>query len=61
MADDAVVSLAKYMPRHMGVEVEPIVTTLKTLMPKLVGLAPDAECPEWPFLMPKFRYHKNAP
>src|SRR5512134_1896243 len=61
MVDDAVISLAKYLPRFMGVEVEPIVTTLNELRPKLVGLAPDAACPEWPFLMPKFRFHRHTP
>lgn len=61
MADDAVISLARFMPRFMGVEVEPIVTTLTELRPKLVGLAPDADCPEWPFLMPKFRFHNHTP
>lgn len=61
MADDAVISLAKFMPRFMGVEVEPIVTTLTELRPKLVGIAPDAECPEWPFTYAKFKYHQKAP
>ena len=61
MADDAVVSLGKYLPRFMGVEVEPIVAALKELRPKLVGLAADADCPEWPLLMPKFSYHRTTP
>jgi len=61
MVDDAVVSLARYLPRFMGVEVEPIVNTLNELRPKLVGLAPDADCPEWPLLMPKFRVQRKAP
>lgn len=61
MADDAVISLTKFLPRFLGVEIEPIVATLRDLRPKLVGLPSDSDCPEWPFTYAKFRYHQRAP
>jgi hypothetical protein len=61
MVDDALLTLTKYNPRFMGVEVEPIVATLLDLRPLLVGLAPDAACPVWPFVYAKFQFHRRAP
>jgi hypothetical protein len=61
MVDDALLTLTKYSPRFMGVEVEPIVATLLDLRPLLVGLAPDAACPVWPFVYAKFQFHRRAP
>lgn len=60
MADDALVALAKYRPRFLGVEIDPIVATLNELRPLLTGLPPDAPCPTFPFVYPKFEYRGGA-
>jgi hypothetical protein len=54
LLDDAHLALAKYRPRFLGVNVEPIIGALQELRPLLVGLAPDDECPLYPFVYPKF-------
>ena len=54
MLDDAQMVLGKYRPRFLGVNVEPILGALQELRPLLVGLAPEAECPLYPFVYPKF-------
>ncbi len=56
LIDDAQMALAKYRPRFLGVNVEPILGGLQELRPLLVGLAPDADCPLYPFAYPKFEY-----
>lgn len=56
LIDDAQMALAKYRPRFLGVNVEPILGGLQELRPLLVGLAPDADCPLYPFVYPKFEY-----
>lgn len=56
MIDDAMMALAKYRPRFLGVNVDPLLGALQELRPLLVGLAPDAECPLYPFVYPKFEY-----
>lgn len=56
LIDDAQMALAKYRPRFLGVNVDPILDALAELRPLLVGLAPDAECPLYPFVYPKFEY-----
>lgn len=56
MIDDAQMALAKYRPRFLGVHVDPILSALQELRPLLVGLAPDADCPLYPFAYPKFEY-----
>lgn len=56
MIDDAQMALARYRPRFLGVELDPILDTLQALRPLLAGLAPDAECPLYPFVYPKFGY-----
>jgi hypothetical protein len=56
MLDDARMALAKYRPRFLGVNVEPIVGALDGLRPLLAGLAPDDDCPLYPFVYPKFEY-----
>lgn len=56
MIDDARMALAKYRPRFLGVHIDPILGALDELHPLLVGLAPDAECPLYPFVYPKFEY-----
>ncbi len=56
MIDDAQMALAKYRPRFLGVHVAPILGALQELRPLLAGLAPDAECPLYPFVYPKFEY-----
>lgn len=56
LIDDAQMALAKYAPRFLGVNVAPILGALQDLRPLLVGLAPDADCPLYPFVYPKFEY-----
>jgi uncharacterized protein len=56
MIDDAQMALAKYQPRFLGVNVAPILGALQELRPLLAGLAPDADCPLYPFVYPKFEY-----
>lgn len=56
MIDDAQMALAKYRPRFLGVHVEPILGALQELRPLLVGLAPEDDCPLYPFVYPKFEY-----
>jgi hypothetical protein len=61
LLDDAVMALAKYRPRFLGVRVAPIVDALQELRPFLVGLAPDADCPLFPFVLPRFEVDRAAP
>lgn len=56
LLDDALVALGRYRPEFLGVQVDPILATLNELRPLLVGLAPHAECPLWPFVYRKFEY-----
>ena len=56
LIDDAQMSLSKYSPRFLGVNVAPILGALQELRPLLAGLAPDADCPLYPFVYPKFEY-----
>jgi hypothetical protein len=58
MIDDALVCLGKYRPGFLGVRVDPILATLNELRPLLAGLAPDADCPVWPFVYNKFEYQR---
>lgn len=60
MIDDALLALAKYRPCFLGVEVDPIVAALHELRPVLVGLPPDAPCPMFPLVYPKFEFHVSA-
>lgn len=61
MLDDALLALGKYRPAYLGMQVDPIYATLHELRPMLVGLAPDADCPMYPFIYPKFEYSRAAP
>ena len=61
MLDDAMMALGKYRPSYMGIKIEPIYGTLQDLRPLLVGLAPDAECPMYPFVFPKFEAMRATP
>jgi len=61
MIDDAVMALAKYQPRFLGVRVMSIVDALLELRPVLVGLAPDADCPLFPFVLPRFEVDHATP
>jgi uncharacterized protein len=56
MLDDALVALGRYRPEFLGVQVDPVLATLNELRPLLVGLAPNAECPLWPFVYRKFEF-----
>ena len=59
--DDAVMALGKYRPEYLGIKIEPIYGGLQELRPLLVGLAPNAECPVYPFVYPKFEYTQSTP
>lgn len=59
--DDALVALTKYRPTYLGVKIEPIYGGLQELRPLLVGLAPNAECPVYPFVYPKFEHTRSTP
>ena len=61
MLDDAVMALGKYRPAYRGVQIEPIYATLQELRPVLVGLAPDADCPMWPLVYPRFEFDRVTP
>jgi hypothetical protein len=61
MLDDAVLALGKYRPAYLGLQIEPIYACLQELRPLLVGLAPDADCPMYPFVYPKFEYSRSTP
>lgn len=61
MLDDAVMALGKYRPTYLGIKIEPVYGALQDLRPMLVGLAPDAECPIYPFVFPKFEYTRSTP
>jgi len=56
MADDALMALGKYRPAFLGVYIDPIVGALQELRPLLVSLAPEDDCPLYPFVYPKFEY-----
>ena len=53
---DALLALAQYRPRFLGVHIEPIYATLLELKPALAGLADDDPCPVFPFAYRKFEY-----
>lgn len=61
MLDDALLALGRYRPAFLGVRIEPIHAALQELRPLLVGLAPEADCPMFPFVYPKFEYTRSAP
>lgn len=61
LIDDAVMALAKFQPRYLGVQVAPIVDALQELRPVLAGLAPDADCPLFPFVLPRFEVERGTP
>lgn len=50
MADDALRFLPGYAPSYRGIEVGPVLETLRVLRPMLDGLAPEDECPMQPFV-----------
>ena len=55
MAGDALAMLPAYAPAYRGVQVEPILATLRVLRPMLDGLAPEDGCPMRPFVFNKLR------
>lgn len=58
MIDDALIVLNRFRPGFLGVHIDPVIATLEELRPLLAGLAPDAECPLWPFVYAKLEYRK---
>lgn len=56
--DDALIALARYRPRFLGVHVDPIYATLDDLKPMLAALPADAECPMFPFVYRKFEHER---
>lgn len=61
MLDDALVALGQYRPRFLGLQVDPLVDTLLELRPLIATLAPDAECPIYPFVLRKLDYDRSLP
>ena len=59
LADDALRSLPAFQPSHRGVEVTPILETLRTLRPLLNGLDPEADCPMRPFVFNPLVYKET--
>ncbi len=56
LLDDALIALARYRPRYLGVHIDPIYATLHELKPMLAGLADDDPCPLFPFVYRKFEH-----
>ena len=56
MLDDSLVTLMRFRPEFLGVRVDPVIDTLQELRPTIVGLAPDAEFPVFPFVYRRFEY-----
>ena len=56
--DDALVALARFRPAFLGVKIDPIVGALGELRPLLAGLAPEDDCPMYPFVYPKFEFSR---
>lgn len=58
LADDALAILPGFQPMYRGVEIAPVLETVKTLRPMLDGLDAGAECPMRPFVFNKLRYKR---
>lgn len=58
MLDDALVTLGRFRPGFLGVQVDPILDTLHELRPVIASLAPDAEHPALPFVYRRFKYRR---
>jgi len=56
--DDALVALARFRPTFLGVKIDPIIGTLNELRPLLAGLAPQDDCPLYPFVYAKFEFSR---
>ncbi|MDD5241830.1 MAG: DUF309 domain-containing protein [Sulfuricella sp.] len=56
LAEDAVSKLTGFLPAYCGVEVAPVLETLNILLPLLVGLEHEADCPMQPFIFNKLAY-----
>jgi hypothetical protein len=59
-ADDAREALTTFAPAYQGVEVGPILETLRFLRPLLNGLRPDDDCPMQPFVFNRFVYRESV-
>ncbi len=58
MVDDALRVLPDYSPSYRGVEVGPVLDTLRILRPMLDGLAPEDDCPMQPFTFNPLSYRR---
>ena len=56
LLDDALVALGKYRPRFLGVQVDPIIGTLRELRPLIASLPADGENPMFPFVYARFEH-----
>lgn len=56
LLDDALLALAKYRPRFLGVHVDPIIGTLQDMRPLIVSLPADGENPMFPFVYARFEH-----
>ncbi len=60
LADDAVNVLTSFETAHRGVEIAPILETIKVLRPLLNGLSPEDDCPMQPFVFNRFVYRESV-
>lgn len=58
LADDALAMLPEYLPAYRGMEVEPVLATLRVLHPLLNGVGPDDDCPMRPFVFNRLKHGK---
>ena len=58
MADDALRILPGYTPAYRGMDLEPVLQTLRLLRPMLDGLAPEDDCPVQPFAFNPLSYRR---
>ncbi|OIP15996.1 MAG: hypothetical protein AUK53_03700 [Betaproteobacteria bacterium CG2_30_59_46] len=56
LAEDALAMLPRFLPVYCGLEIAPVLETLNTLLPQLVWLEHDADCPMQPFVFNKLVY-----
>ena len=56
LAEDAVAKLTGFLPAYRGVEVAPVLETLNALLPLLVDVDREGDCPMQPFVFNKLAY-----
>lgn len=56
LADDALALLPRFLPVYHGMDVAPVIESLKLLRPLLEGIDPEADCPLQPFVCNKLKF-----